>query len=414
MASGTGLTGENDDDPPLRPVWDEAEDETDIDLRRPQAGAAGLQDRSDPANAWGALLTPLCAATDALARLDARTEAAAIREGLVARLAYLEAAGFLAHAHAWAHPLDLALRERGLTASAALAAAGAADRALPQTVVTTIVPRAWVDSPLDELATSDVALAEALALARVPHRLAGKHGGAAFPDATATAAMLQSLGASRLDPTEFAAWWDAVTLKPVMRQPRFGRRREAEVAPPLPPLLAAAHAARSWMVAGLTEVPTPAQALLLAAAMLARAGVLRAACLPVWTAYPAVGFGDRAALPTLRSDAADRLVGWGVPVSWPLAFLHLVAESARMGLRELDRLEAAAEKGRALTAQADQRSRLPDAIESLLRHPALTPNALAAELQIARQTATALLRELQARRLVREVTGRGRFRAFAM
>ena len=306
------------------------------------------------------------------------------------------------------------MREHGLTASAAPAAAGAADRALPQTAATTIVPRVWVDPPLDELATSDVALAEALTLARALHRLAGQHGGTAFPDATATAAMLQTLGASWLNPAEFTVWWDAVTLKPVVRRPRFGRRREAEVAPPLPPLLAAAHAAGSWMEAGLTEAPTPAQALLLAAAMLARAGVLRAACLPVWTAYPAVGFGDRAALPTLRSDAADRLVRWGVPVSWPLAFLHLVAESARMGLRELDRLEATAEKGRALAAQADQRSRLPDAIESLLRHPALTPNALAAELRIARQTATALLQELQAKSLVREVTGRGRFRAFAM
>jgi hypothetical protein len=360
------------------------------------------------------LLVPLCAATDALARLDARTEAAAtaIREGLIARLVYLEAAGFLAHAHAWAHPLDLALRERGLTAGAALAAAGAADRALPQTVATTIVPRAWVDPPLDELATSDVALAKALALARALHWLAGKHGGTALSNATATAAMLQTHGASRLDPAEFAAWWDAVIPKLVVRRPRFGRRREAEAAPP--PLLAAAHAAGSWMEAGLTEVPTPAQALLLSAAVLARAGVLRAACLPVWAAYPAVGFGDRTALPTLRSDAADRLVGWGVPVAWPLAFLHLVAESARMGLRELDRLEAAAEKGRALTVRADQRSRLPDAIESLLRHPALTPNALAAELRIARQTATALLRELQAKSLVREVTGRGRFRAFAI
>jgi hypothetical protein len=85
-----------------------------------------------------------------------------------------------------------------------------------------------------------------------------------------------------------------------------------------------------------------------------------------------------------------------------------------MGLRELDRLEAAAQKGRALAAQVDQRSRLPGAIESLLRHPALTPNALAAELQIAPQTATTLLRKLQAKSLVREVTGRGRFRAFAM
>jgi Fic family protein len=168
------------------------------------------------------------------------------------------------------------------------------------------------------------------------------------------------------------------------------------------------------MEAGLTDSPTPAQALLLSAASLARAGLLRAACLPVWAAYPAVGFGDRAALPTLRSDAADRLVDWGAPITWPLAFLHLVAESARMGLRELDRLDAAAEKGRALAARADKRSRLAGAIEALLRYPALTPNALAAELRIAPQTATALLRELQARGLVREVTGRGRFRAFAM
>ena len=156
MASGTGLAGEDDDDPPLRPTWDETEDEADIDLglRRPFTRPAGLQDQNAPADVWGAVLVPLCAATDALARLDARTEAAAtaIREGLIARLAYLEAAGFLAHAHAWAHPLDLALRERGLTASAALAAAGAADRALPQTVATTIVPRAgwirrWTNSP---------------------------------------------------------------------------------------------------------------------------------------------------------------------------------------------------------------------------------------------------------------------------
>jgi hypothetical protein len=40
---------------------------------------------------------PLCVATDALARLDARAGAAAdaLREGLTARLAYAEAAGCL-------------------------------------------------------------------------------------------------------------------------------------------------------------------------------------------------------------------------------------------------------------------------------------------------------------------------------
>jgi DNA-binding MarR family transcriptional regulator len=57
-------------------------------------------------------------------------------------------------------------------------------------------------------------------------------------------------------------------------------------------------------------------------------------------------------------------------------------------------------------AGSDKRSRLPDA---LLRVPALTPKALAARLKVAPQTGTALLRALQGRGVVREVTGRGEF-----
>jgi hypothetical protein len=168
------------------------------------------------------------------------------------------------------------------------------------------------------------------------------------------------------------------------------------------------------METGITEHPAPANALLAATGLVARAGVTRAVFLPAWAAYPAAGFGDRDHLPSLRSDAADRLVGRDRPVTWPLAFLHLVAESARAATRELDRLEAVTEQGRGLVTAVDKRSRLPDAIEALLRTPVLTPKALAAQLGIAPQTATALLRELQAKRLVREVTGRGSFRAFAI
>jgi hypothetical protein len=112
--------------------------------------------------------------------------------------------------------------------------------------------------------------------------------------------------------------------------------------PPLPPLL---HAAQGWMEADITEHAATAHALFAATGLVACAGVTRAVFLPVWAAYPAAGFGDRDHLPSLRSDAADRLVGRGRPVTWPFAFLHLVAESARAGLRELDRLEAAAEQG---------------------------------------------------------------------
>ena len=88
--------------------------------------------------------------------------------------------------------------------------------------------------------------------------------------------------------------------------------------------------------------------------------------------------------------------------------------SRKAGLRELDRLEAAAEQGRGVVAGGDKRSRLPDALDALLRTPALTPKALAARLKVAPQTGTALLRALEAKGVVREVTGRGSFRAFAI
>ena len=168
------------------------------------------------------------------------------------------------------------------------------------------------------------------------------------------------------------------------------------------------------MEAGLSDQTDPLHALLAAIGRCGRGGPARSVFLPVWAAYPAVGFAARDALPGLRSDAADRVAGRGRPVTWPLAFLHLVAESARMGLRELDRLEAAAEQGRGVVAGGDKRSRLPDALDALLRTPALTPKALAARLKVAPQTGTALLRALQGRGVVREVTGRGSFRAFAI
>jgi hypothetical protein len=182
----------------------------------------------------------------------------------------------------------------------------------------------------------------------------------------------------------------------------------------MPPLLAVARAAQGWMEAGLTERPDPLHALLAAIGRCGSEGPARSVFVPVWAAYPAVGFATRDALPGLRSDAADRVAGRGRPVIWPLAFLHLVAESARMALRELDRLEAAAAQGRGVVAGGDKRSRLPDALDALLRAPALTPKALAARLKVAPQTGTALLRALQGRGVVREVTGRGSFRAFAI
>ena len=83
-------------------------------------------------------------------------------------------------------------------------------------------------------------------------------------------------------------------------------------------------------------------------------------------------------------------------------------------MRDLDRLLDVAERGRGLLAACDRRSRLPAALEAVLCSAVLTPKALAAKLAIAPQTATALLRELRAAKLVTEITGRRSFRAFAV
>ncbi|MGH7118775.1 MAG: hypothetical protein ACREFP_07280, partial [Acetobacteraceae bacterium] len=134
------------------------------------------------------LLAPLARAQDAVARLEARAEAAslAVAEGLRARASYREAAGWLAHAHVWIHPQDLALRDAGLTGS--YYAAARRDRlegALPAT--------AAQRSEFDAI-PSDIAVNLALRLARLTRRLAEFRTWAPLADADIMRETLQSLG----------------------------------------------------------------------------------------------------------------------------------------------------------------------------------------------------------------------------
>jgi len=419
----TGPEADDDDDDQFRPVWEAEPDETDLLPAVSPLGAHAARGAAADLDKLGGLdltvlLTPLCDAQDALARLDASAAAAPenIRAGLITRMGFREAAGWLAHAHAWVHPLDLSLRDLDLTGSYAVAATGCGARVMPHTFgadgSSTTSRSAWDEPCFDELASGDRAVADALALARLLRRLAGARTDP-FSSAADAEATLAQFGAGVLDAGRFAQWQAAYQPTPVPPRRRFGSAGE-ERQRALPPLLVAALAAAAWMESGIADVPTPLQALLAAVALLARSGVAGAVFVPVWAAYPAAGFGDRDALPGLRSDVIDRLAGRGRGVAWPVVFLHMVAESARAGLRELDRLVGVAEKGRVLTTRCDKRSRLPDTIETLLRVPVLTSKALAGKLRVAPQTATALLRDLRAAGLVREVTGRGSFRAFAL
>ena len=67
-----------------------------------------------------------------------------------------------------------------------------------------------------------------------------------------------------------------------------------------------------------------------------------------------------------------------------------------------------------LTARCDRRFRLPDALDAVLAAPVLTPKALARQLALSPQAATRLLATLAETGVIREITGRTSFRAFAV
>ena len=84
-------------------------------------------------------------------------------EGLRARIAYREAAGWLAHARTWIHPRDLALRDAGLTGSYAVAAhAGRLDTELPTMAAAGSPPDVV---PSDQIVGAALQLGPALAAA---------------------------------------------------------------------------------------------------------------------------------------------------------------------------------------------------------------------------------------------------------
>ncbi|MFL5286444.1 MAG: hypothetical protein ACJ8AW_37075 [Rhodopila sp.] len=97
---------------------------------------------------------------------------------------------------------------------------------------------------------------------------------------------------------------------------------------------------------------------------------------PLWASWSALcAPDDPGVLPRLRGDTAARLAPDGA--TWPLVFLHLIAEATRAGSRTLAELRAVEAAGLAFAAEEDRRSRLPATVDLLLRQPALTAPALA-------------------------------------
>lgn len=358
------------------------EDEPADEMPGPDHLPRGRPDPAGPAWQSATLLLPLAQASAALARLDARLDRAApeLAEGLRARIALREAAGWLAHQHGtWVHPTDLGLREAGLTGSITAASmSGRLRQALPASTA----------AGAPDAVAEDAAVALALQLGRWWQRLAGHRTWSPLADASSLRQLVSELGSREPDELALTKWLA-----------EFAGRPDA-VQATIPALLRAGQAAQAWATCERTGNDRadrlPTAALFLAACLWRRHGTTPAIALPVWSAPPR------------QLDALALATG----SAWLAGFLATVAEAAQRAGQELTRLQAAADRAAALRRTA--RSRLPDAAALALRSPVLTAAGLASRLRVSHQAALGLIRQLVTAGVLREATGRAAWRAFTV
>jgi hypothetical protein len=340
------MAGDPEDDVGFRsrPAW---ETEGEDDLAPP--GAVRPRKAPPEPDYDHPLLTPLARAQDALARLQAKTGSASavVAEGLLARMSYLQASGWLRHAHVWIHPWDLALRDRGATTSYGAAARGGRLAAvLPATT-------AWHGDLGDVAETGaiglDVAANRALNFARMWRRLAKLRTWRPLADTGTVRETLQSLGCGGFEQEAIEDWLAGI----------YARERG-------PDLIRAGRAALDWSCQPGIKERDPDGAFL-AACLWQEKNRAAPISLPFWSA------------PEPHHHRLSLKIG----VAWVVEFLQCVRASAYVGLRELARLQAAEAKARMLAPT--RRSRLPDAVNAVLRAHIVTAATLAKSLHVTRK-----------------------------
>ena len=221
-------------------------------------------------------------------------------------------------------------------------------------------------------------MGQALRLARLWRRLAEFRTWAPLADAAAVRETLRSLGAGGAVPDKEIEDW----LAPLDMRGQG------------PALIRAGRAARDWMNRPRVTEAVSADGIFLAACLWRQSGFGRAISLPFWSA----------------PERQHHRLGLRVGIEWMAGFLDCVADAARAGRDELARLQQAEEKAGALARTA--RSRLPAAVEAMLRAPVITARGLGESLDVTPQAALGLLRQLLEAGMIREATGRASWRAF--
>jgi len=166
----------------------------------------------------------------------------------------------------------------------------------------------------------------------------------------------------------------------------------------LPPLHAAAEIIATWHRSRAADRIGAAAGRALAMAWLYRAGLTSSYCF-----LPSIGFLGAAS--EYRPDLA---------VSWPELFLKACGRAAEWGFKLHGHLTLAHRRLSDAAPRSRSTSHMAALIDLLITTPAVSALAASRSLRITPHAARAMLNALEDRRLVREVTGRGSFRLYAV
>jgi hypothetical protein len=166
----------------------------------------------------------------------------------------------------------------------------------------------------------------------------------------------------------------------------------------LSPLHAAADIIATWHKSRAADCIGAAAGRALAMAWLYRAGLTSCYCL-----LPSIGFLGAAS--EYRPDLA---------VSWEGLFLKACGRAAEWGFKLHSHLTLAQRRLHDAAQRRRSTSHMAALIDLLIRTPAVSAAAASRHLKITSHAARAMLNSLEDLRLVREVTGRGSFRLYAV